>query len=239
MKHTLYILTMLFMGICTADAATPWWERATICRLNPSKCYASMGAGFESEMWDKSGQCWGQKIICADALINGDENIPMERKAISNNTNINHKIFDTDEYSAYNECFGVRITTQNGAFSFDNAGNKVPVWCTGVLSGGEIAETDNGEIIINGNQPTCQNLANDGFIATLNSESNCHGKRMNPDEYFIGCNSRDLTPETLVVLNGAYDYSANGTPMTNDDANNTFEKMINISKRQREKYTAQ
>lgn len=239
MKHTLFILTILFMGVCTANAATPWWEQATVCRLNPSKCYASMGAGFESEMWDQTSQCWGQKIICAEALISGNENIPMERKTISANKNINHKVFDTDEYSSYNECFGVRITTQNGAFSFDNAGNKVRVWCPGILSAGEIAETQNGEIIISGAQPTCRSLANDGFIATLNSTSGCHGKQMNQNAYYIGCNERDLEPETLVVLNGAYDYSVNGKSITMDQASDIFEKMIRISAQQREKYTEQ
>ncbi len=239
MKHTLFILTILFMGVCTANAATPWWEQPTVCRLNPSKCYANMGAGFESEMWDKSGQCWGQKIICSNALINGDENIPMERKDISNNKNIKYKIFDTDEYSSNGDCFGVRITTQNGAFSFDDNGNSVRVWCPGVLSGGNITETDNGEIIVSGAQPTCRELASEGYIATLNSDSGCHGKRMNPDEYYIQCNSRDLEPETLVVLNGAYDYSTNGTEFTINDANKIFDKMIQSSASRREKYTEQ
>lgn len=236
MKHTFFIFAILLMGINVANAATPWWEQATICKLNPSKCYASMGAGFKSEMWDMSSQCWGQKIICADALINGDENIPMERKDISNNKNINSKIFDTDEYSSDGDCYGVRITTQGGAFSFDNNGNSVRVWCPGVLSDGNIAETANGEIIISGQQPTCQQLALDGYIATLNAGDGCHGKRMNLDEYYIQCNNRDLEPETLIVLNGAYEYSANGTSMTIKNATETFEKMIQTSANQRAKY---
>ena len=88
MKHTLFILAYLILGMNFTHAATPWWEQTTVCRLNPSKCYASMGAGFESEMWDHTSQCWGQKIICAEALISGNENIPMERKTISTNKNI-------------------------------------------------------------------------------------------------------------------------------------------------------
>ena len=75
MKKTFlfYVISCLLMA--HANAATPWWEQATICRLSPSNCYTDMGVGYfydkfdpDPDSWDITSNCWGKKYICAEAL---------------------------------------------------------------------------------------------------------------------------------------------------------------------------
>ena len=67
MKTFLFSVVSLFL-FGGANAATPWWEQPTICRLSPSNCYASMGAGYlfdtsDPDSWDITSKCWGKKYI--------------------------------------------------------------------------------------------------------------------------------------------------------------------------------
>ncbi|MBQ3039184.1 MAG: hypothetical protein IJD41_01340, partial [Alphaproteobacteria bacterium] len=71
-----FLLSLLIIPFMTdSNAAIDWWERETVCRINPSKCYNTMGAGFDIEAWDSDSECRGKKIICGTALKpTSDEN---------------------------------------------------------------------------------------------------------------------------------------------------------------------
>ena len=66
----------LMFAPMTCDAVD-WWRQETVCRLDTTTCYPSMGTGYDREMWDASSQCWGMKLICPDALVNNDDYIPV------------------------------------------------------------------------------------------------------------------------------------------------------------------
>ncbi|MBO5662335.1 MAG: hypothetical protein J6S12_00535, partial [Alphaproteobacteria bacterium] len=84
-----FLLSILFTTL-GANAATPWWLQPTVCRLNPTDCYSAMGAGFESEMWDASANCWGLKLICPQALTKYSTTpVAMGRNDIKKGTGIN------------------------------------------------------------------------------------------------------------------------------------------------------
>ena len=68
MKKILFLSLIIIITTTSGHCAIKWWEQDTICRLDPTNCYPSMGIGFEPEFWDKTSQCWGQKIICGAAL---------------------------------------------------------------------------------------------------------------------------------------------------------------------------
>jgi len=197
-----------------AVAATPWWEQPTVCRLNPANCYASMGAGYDSGMWDAVANCWGMKLICGDALTNTNTTSPVGRTEIARGTNINS---DYDTSVLDGDCFGVRKTSTDGSMASVN-GQMVRVWCNGILNNvDEIIE--NGEITY-GTQPTCATLANDGYVAVPNGK--CYGKYYDPARYYIQCNGE--TP-TLIVLNGAsYELGNTRYPLTQEDADAIFNR---------------
>ena len=44
----IFALCSLFIG--DSNAATPWWQQPTVCRLDPTNCYSTMGAGFDANM---------------------------------------------------------------------------------------------------------------------------------------------------------------------------------------------
>ena len=219
------------MGICTADAATPWWEQATICRLNPSKCYASMGAGFESEMWDVDAKCRGMKYICPEALVD-EESIPVliSKKDIDNKSIIKTD-YDANLLSESGDCFGRRKTNKNGNEVMIK-GEFVKVWCDGVLNKSD--ETlSNGEVVY-GTQPTCNSLKENGYIAAENGK--CFGKYYDASNYHIECGD-NVQPERIVVLNGAeYKKHNFSGPVTNAEAEKLFDKMYDISKTQKAQY---
>lgn len=60
MKTNIIICSLLF-SLCslgdTYAATTPWWMQPTVCRLDPTDCYTTMGMGFDSEMWDATSNC--------------------------------------------------------------------------------------------------------------------------------------------------------------------------------------
>lgn len=233
MKKIFIFSLLSFSYICTCNAATtPWWLQPTICKLSSTNCYAAMGAGFDSELWDPTSSCWGQKLICGHALKNGGTDaVPMKRIDIANKVNIKDD-FDVDMLSYEDECFGRRKTSDGGATTIVN-GNPVKVWCTGILD-------DVDEVLANGEishdkQPTCASLALDGYVGVKNNR--CYGKYFSPDQYYIECGTSSLLPTRLVILNNA-DYTApmNGAPATKEAAEKIFEDMYKISKIQKQKY---
>ncbi len=231
MKNTLlFVLPMIY--ISAANAATPWWEQPTVCRLNPTNCYSAMGAGFESGMWDSTSNCWGLKLICPEALTEpATQPIPIERTALKSGKGILSD-FDTDALSASGDCYGRRKSSKNGATVSVN-GKYVNVYCPGILDNPD--ETlENGEIVYN-NQPTCQTLAESGYVATLNDD--CFGKYYDISNYFIECGGTSLLPARIIILNGAdYNITHPGMPQTMDAANKMFETMYSTSKIQHDKY---
>ena len=214
-----------------ANAATPWWQQPTVCRLNPTNCYSAMGVGFDSGLWDTSANCWGLKMICPEALKEYSSiPVAMERSTLKKGDGINPD-YDTDALSHDGECFGRRKSENNGAMvSVD--GKFVNVYCPGILTTPD--ETfENGEIV-HGTQPTCDKLATDGYVAVLNG--NCYGKYYDSRDYYIDCGTA-LLPKRLIVLNGAdYNAPAYGTPYTMTEARQKFDKMYSTSKTQHEKY---
>lgn len=227
-KILLFILSLISNG--TAHADIPWWLRPTVCRISPTDCYTAMGAGFDTEMWDATSSCWGMKYICADALTNSNTATLMGRAEIARGTGINSD-FDTNLLGIDGDCFGRRKTEQNGAIAIIN-GKPVKVWCNGILDNAD-EEVANGEISLT-TQPTCQTLANNGYVGVINN--NCYGKYFDDAKYYIDCSS-GLEPERIIILNNA-DYDADGTdaPQTQSDADEHFEKMYNASKKQHTKY---
>ncbi len=234
MKKILALSLLSIFSIASGNAATtPWWLQPTICRLSPTNCYSSMGIGFDTEMWDATSNCRGLKLICPDALTSGGRDaVPMGRAEIAKGTGINAD-FDTDLLGADGDCFGRRKTAEDGAMASVN-GKYVPVWCNGILIKPD--ETlANGEITYD-TQPTCEVLANDGFIAIENGR--CYGKYYNPNEYYIDCNGgRDLLPARIIVLNGTDIQNATqDIPTTMADADAIFDEMFRLSQQQKEQY---
>ncbi len=236
MKKFGAFFAMLCLGTATTGHAAitiPWWDQAYICRPNPTKCYVSMGAGFDDTLWDAADNCWGMKLICPDALTAGGSGpVPLGRADIVAMRGINR---DFDPSVLNGDCFGVRRTSTDGAHvSID--GKMIPVWCNGVLDRvDEVVAT--GEITL-GEQPKCADLAPNGWVAVQNSR--CFGKFYDPSEYFIECDGHTDLPSRIVVLNGA-DYTTGSTSAMPDGASvsKLFDKMISVSKKQRDAHFAQ
>ncbi len=230
-KFILCIAMLAAVAPVAAHCATPWWQQPTICRLNPANCYVGMGAGYDSGMWDAESGCWGMKLICPDATTAADsEPVAMGRTEIASGVGINR---DYDTGVLNGDCFGMRKTTANGSMASVD-GKFVNVWCTGVLSNPD-ETVASGEITL-GAQPTCAELARDGYAGVLNGR--CYGKFYNLSEYYIECGAAsDTAPSRLIVLNGAdYENAAPGAPTTAADAKTKFDQMESVSKTHREKY---
>lgn len=207
-----YLFSLLLIT-SNALAAIPWWEQPTVCRLNPTGCYATMGPGYDSGMWDAGANCWGMKIICGNALKNSDETTPVGKTEIARGTNINP---DYDINILDGDCFGVRKFSADGSMaSVDGA--YVRVWCNGILE--SVDETiETGEITY-GTQPTCSTLALGGYVGIQNGS--CFGKYYDPSRYVIQCD--DDSP-TLIILNGA-PTGDSSYPLTQADADAIFNRM--------------
>lgn len=228
----LFFASLLFGGaaITAADAAIPWWQQPTICRLNPANCYTSMGVGFDSGMWDAGANCWGMKLICPQATTASDSvPVAMGRNEIASGSGISRD-FDTSVLNG--DCYGARKTVSNGSMASVN-GDYINVWCNGILDNAD--ETIGGGEITYGAQPTCAKLAQNGYVGVLNGR--CYGKYYDMNEYFIECGASNLLPTRLIVLNGA-DYTApqGNAPTDKASADKKFDKMESISKTQRSKY---
>lgn len=214
-------LSSLLLITANAVAATPWWNQPTICRLNPANCYTTMGTGYDSGLWDANANCRGMKLICGDALTNTNNDTPVGKTEIARGTNINPD-YDLDVLDG--DCFGVRKVSTDGSMASVN-GSMVRVWCSGILSNVD-ATIETGEITY-GTQPTCQMLADDGYVAVQNGK--CYGKYYDQSQYFIQCNGEI---PTLIVLNGAsssYETGNNTSyPVTQEEADDKFDTMYDI-----------
>ena len=222
-------ISLIFVG--TANAATSWWLRPTVCRLNPTNCYSAMGAGFDAGMWDATSNCWGLKMICPEALkTNPHEPVAMGKADIKKGTNINSD-YDLNKLSTSGNCFGERKSSNNGSVILVD-GEYVKVYCPGILANPD-ERTENGEYMTD-KQPTCRTLADMGYVATENGK--CYGKYYDISDYYIDCGT-DLIPTRIIVLNGA-DYTAPdlGAPATQTAANRIFDTMHSVSKSQKKKY---
>ncbi len=228
MKKIFLVSLISLLTFDGAHAAGAWWEHDTICRLSPSNCYATMGAGYffdttDPASWDITSNCWGKKYICADALKNttGSDSVPMGRAEIADASRINS---DFDINVLNGDCFGVRKTSSGGAMASVN-GNFVRVWCAGILDNPDDEYLENGEIT-SGVQPTCTQLATNGYVGIQNGK--CFGKHYDESQYAIQCDGE--TP-TLIVLNGAdpTGVSSNANIKTQADADNWFNKMHTIA----------
>lgn len=210
-------------------AATPWWQQPTVCKLNPTDCYTSMGTGYDSELWDTTSSCWGMKLICPEALKAEEyQPVPMGKAEIAKGTGIKQD-FNTNILNG--DCFGVRKTTSDGAMASVD-GEYVKVWCNGILNNPD-EFLENGEITY-GAQPTCSDLAEYGYVGVVNN--NCYGKFYDTSKYFIECEGDKLLPNRIIVLNGAdYNISSAG-PADENSAKKKFDEMESISETQRNKY---
>jgi hypothetical protein len=233
MRKILFLIPFsLFLN--AAVAAVPWWQQPTICKSNPANCYAGMGAGFDDGMWDAVSNCWGMKMICPQALTaGGTDPVPKGKSAIAAGTGIKAD-FDTDILNS--DCFGSRRTAANGSMASVN-GSYVNVWCGGVLNNAdEVLQT--GEIML-GAQPTCKELAQNGWVAVLNQR--CYGKYYDSSNYYVECAGSNMLPSRLIELNGAsavigtsagnYNY-----PTDVGAAKSLFDEMHATSASQKSKY---
>ncbi len=228
-----YILTSLCSLICinTVIADAPWWTQSTICRPSNARCYANMGMGFDTELWDSTSDCRGMKLICSAALNRDDfDPIPMTRDDIQAGKNISAD-FDITLLNTDEGCFGLRKSTSDGAQVLIN-GKYVNVWCSGILDNVD-EQVRNGDITY-GAQPTCSELAEYGYVGVINK--GCYGKYYDTTQYFIECGGSQITPSRIITLNGA-DYNSNTTaPTTQSAADEIFDAMYETSQTQHQKY---
>ncbi len=231
MKSFLIILASII--IFTHQAISlPWWEQITICRIDTTKCYTTMGNGFDTEMWDTYSKCRGMKYICPDALVENTAVPLLVSKKDMNNKNIIKTDYDTELLSENGDCFGRRKTNKSGNEVMVK-GDYVKVWCEGVLDYSD--ETlPNGDIL-HGTQPTCETLKKNSYAAVENGK--CFGKYYDNSTYYIDCVNNKLQPERIIILNGAtYSKNTHLGPTTTTDAERMFDKMESISQAQKSQY---
>ena len=226
-KNMIFTILSILCLTATADAVD-WWNQPTVCKYNPNKCYTTMGAGFDSEIWDASADCRGMKYICPNALIK-----PYDEPTLVPREDINAKTiksdYDTNVLGESGDCFGTRKS--QGTQVMVN-GKFVNLYCHGILDNPD-EETANGEIVY-GNQPTCETLKANGYIAVENGK--CVGKYLDESKYHIQC-GKGLQPERIVLLNGAEIPTKNtGNITTQKDADKVFNTMYSASKKQKTQY---
>jgi hypothetical protein len=234
---------LILLSVCSvtsvAAAGTEWWTQDTICRPVLNKCYTLMGTGYNTGFWDKNNSCWGMKYVCGNA-IEKTEKVLADMGKIQDFQS-NYTDFDFASLDAANRCFGVRKTKDNGSKVMVK-GNYVNVYCKGVIDD-TTESTANGEITLNykstGDQPTCRDLANNGWLKTLNNNNKCYGKKYPLSDYFIECdkNQEDNTTR-VIVLNGSANYLVNSNgvstgqyPVKTEEANKVFDEMITVAKK--------
>lgn len=238
MKNFFIFLSTLIITASSASAAN-WWDQITVCRINNNKCYDSMGAGFDAEIWDadaNSGKgCRGMKYICPEALIReSNEPVLISKKDLGNKTIINQD-YNIEQLSDSGDCFGRRKIHPNNSNQVMVNGNYVNVWCEGILNRPD--ETlANGDILYDEQQLTCGSLKQNGYVAATNGK--CFGKYYDENDYHIECGNDDkVQPKRIVILNGAeykkHNYSG---PITVADAEELFDEMLSVSKKQKNKY---
>lgn len=224
------LLTLICIN--TAFANIDWWNQITICRMDTTKCYPQLvtTAGIDTEMWDSDKGCRGIKYICPEALVK-ETNQPELIGILSlQNTEIVKADYDTDILSEMGNCYGQRKSHPTAPQVKVND-KYVNVYCNGALDRpDEVLE--NGEIVYE-NQPTCENLKNNGYIGVKNG--NCYGKPFNDNEYYVECGN-DLLPERIIVLNGADISNTSNGPIFNNEAVEIFNKMQSVSQSQKQQY---
>lgn len=230
----IFALTFALVMGCTSANALEWWLQETICRLDGTRCYGSLsGPGYDAEMWDAVSNCRGMKYICPAATTdrNDSEPVLMGRLAIANGTGIDPD-YDTSLLNTAEGCFGMRRA--NGATVSVN-GVMTPVFCPGILSNPD-EYLEYGEVEYDVGHPTCAELAEYGYVASLNGK--CYGKYYDTSKYYIECGTGvDLMPARLIVLNGAdVESVANGAPTDKSDTDNLFDKMFSTSQSQKKIY---
>ena len=230
MKKAFIISVLSLIGINSATAFDiAWWEQETVCRIDNTKCYVNMGAGFDADQWDSDSNCRGMKYICPNAFIKDAPSAPelISRDKISE---IASSDFDTNILSKTDNCFGVRKSNKTGNQVMFN-GNYTYVWCPGALDN-PIEETENGGIA-NENEPvTCESLKSNGYIGVENGK--CYGKPYDDSKYYVDCGKDEThTPDKLVILNGT-EFSENSK--TNKSQQEIMKTMYRNSKEQKAKY---
>lgn len=218
--------------------AVNWWEQATVCQLDPSKCYPSMGVGFEAEMWDAGSSCWGMKLVCGNSLVGGTpDDDPLLYSKTQAASGLNKKPdFDFGLLDTPNRCHGMRQTRDSGSQAMVGGG-WANVFCPGVLSSpDEVLAT--GEIITSGPQPKCADMAADGYVIALGNK--CYGKRYALPDYFIECSGNKDSPDRIIALNGARDYATGaavaGFPVTAAAAKTLLDAMFQTSQKKRQQH---
>lgn len=228
MKKAFIISVLSLIGINSATAFDiAWWEHDTVCRIDNTKCYVNMGAGFKADEWDSLSNCRGMKYICPNAFKNPQPTATtVSRDEIKN---IISDDFDANILSKTDDCFGVRISNKTG--SLVKVGPEyVNVWCTGILKN-PTEETENGEITTN-EKVTCESLKSNGYIGVENGK--CWGKPYDDSKYYVDCGKNEThTPDKLVILNGT-EFSENSK--TDEDQQEIMKTMYKNSKIQKAIY---
>ena len=222
-KNMTFTILSIVCLTATADAAD-WWNQPTVCKYNPNKCYTTMGTGFDSEIWDTSANCRGMKYICPNALKTPSQK--PELVGIKNIENMINSDFAPDLLGESGDCFGKRKS--KGTQVMVN-GKFVNLYCHGVLDDVADETLTNGEIVY-GDQPTCETLKANGYIAVENGK--CVGKYLDESKYHIQC-GKGLQPERIVLLNGAEITKNTGNITTQKDADKIFNTMYSASKDQK------
>jgi hypothetical protein len=236
MKKLFLVLFGIMMCSTVSADVLSWWLQPTICRLNPSRCYVASGGGYDSDRWDAASGCRGMKLICEAALTASfSEPTPVSKTDIASGTGIKSD-FDLNTLSAAGDCFGVRRSASGGSEVLVN-GVYVKVWCQNVLRNPD-EQLANGEITY-GAEPTCAELAQDGYAAVL--VQTCYGKYFDPNKYYIECKAGQLMPERIVALNGADAYvgvssSSPSYPTSQSAANLIFGTMQSDAAVQRQSH---
>lgn len=201
---------LILLSICAVTsvhaANTEWWAQDTICRPITNKCYTIMGAGYNSGLWDASYNCWGMKYVCANATKSPEKSL-VEIGKISDLA-AKYTDFDFSQLNTTDRCFGVRKTQNNGTQAMVN-GKYVNVYCKGVLDT-DTETITNGEVSLTFPQPTCRELADNGWLNVLNN-SKCYGKRYPMPDYFIECDEAQTANTRIIVLNGNTNYLINAS----------------------------
>ena len=238
-------LALLFAIFYSFSAyGATWWTMPTICRPSNIDCYASMGAGYDAEIWDNNGNCRGEKIVCPKAIIGTTETspVPLSKNEILDTSMIDVD-FDLFTYDSVNACFGVRKTRNNGTNAKVGSTWR-NVYCNGVLDNPD-EYLPNGEIVISTeDQPTCQTLSENGYIGILNN--GCYGKFGYPaTDFYVECGETNLIPNRIFVLNGTTGYrlsteespTPSSYPITEDVAKAVFDHMTEAAASARTSYT--
>ncbi len=222
---------MLFLMFCgAAHAAIDWWNQPQICQVDNTRCYTNLSRGIDLDRdtgWDDGAGCLGRKRICGVAFTSGGETRTLGYLDATRGNGINPD-FDIEVYVPTDDCYGARKTTQNGTMASVN-GRYVRVWCNNILAN-PTAQLPNGEIT-DGPQPTCKQLANEGFAPVLNGH--CYGKYYSQDSYALDCDGEN---PTLILLNNSEYIPGATTSISQAGANVLFNTMHSASRVQRAKY---